>query len=79
MISTHFPRSLVVNIITATLMFVDALVFCLTGLAVSGPSQQSLCRMGVSASNQEFRELPNKATDATLYYFAGRGLADQIR
>ena len=60
-------------------MFVDALVFCLTGLAVSGPSQQSLCRMGVSASNQEFRELPNKATDATLYYFAGRGLADQIR
>ena len=40
---------------------------------------KKLYRMGVSASNQEFRELPNKATDATLYYFAGRGLADQIR
>jgi hypothetical protein len=35
--------------------------------------------MGVAASNEETREKPNKATDATLYYFAGRGLADQIR
>jgi hypothetical protein len=35
--------------------------------------------MGVAASNEETREKPNKATDATLYYFAGRGFADQIR
>ena len=35
--------------------------------------------MGASSSNEELREKPNKDTDATLYYFAGRGLADQIR
>jgi hypothetical protein len=34
--------------------------------------------MGASASSDDF-EIPNKATVATLYYFAGRGLADQIR
>ena len=35
--------------------------------------------MGVGASNGEAREIPNKSTDATLYYSAGSGLADQIR
>ena len=63
-----------------TAMFIAATpVFCLTGFATIITLRSSLCRMGVAASNQEFRELPNKATDATLYYFAGRGLADQIR
>ena len=34
--------------------------------------------MGSSQSNEE-RELPDPTVDATLYYFGGRGLADQIR
>ena len=50
-------------------------------LAVSTASKYLLQSptMGVGASNGEAREIPNKSTDATLYYFAGRGLADQIR
>jgi hypothetical protein len=35
--------------------------------------------MGASSSSDDIKEIPNKATVATLYYFAGRGLADQIR
>lgn len=41
--------------------------------------------MGTSSSssssniNDAFKEMPNEDTDASLYYFGGRGLADQIR
>lgn len=35
--------------------------------------------MGSSVSSDEFKEKPDEKYDATLYYFAGRGLADQIR
>ena len=35
--------------------------------------------MGASYSADEFKEKPDPKFDATLYYFAGRGLADQIR
>lgn len=35
--------------------------------------------MGASSSSDDIKEIPNKLTVATLYYFAGRGLADQIR
>ena len=34
--------------------------------------------MGASSSSEE-REVPDPSVDATLYYFGGRGLADQIR
>ena len=35
--------------------------------------------MGQSSSYEATREKPNPKTQATLYYFAGRGLADQVR
>ena len=35
--------------------------------------------MGGSLSSEELKEKPYPKTDATLYYFRGRGLADQIR
>lgn len=35
--------------------------------------------MGGQLSSEVVREKPYPKTDATLYYFAGRGLADQIR
>lgn len=34
--------------------------------------------MGASSSSEQ-REVPDPLFDATLYYFGGRGLADQIR
>ena len=35
--------------------------------------------MGGALSSEELKEKPYPKTDATLYYFKGRGLADQIR
>lgn len=35
--------------------------------------------MGGSLSAEELKEKPYPKTDATLYYFKGRGLADQVR
>lgn len=35
--------------------------------------------MGIGASAPIVKEVPYSRTDATLYYFGGRGLADQIR
>jgi hypothetical protein len=40
-------------------------------------------KMGANQSNvekyDEIKEKPDQNKEATLYYFAGRGLADQIR